>query len=245
MPHVTSPSPKKTLQQRWRAWDRAWRATWCNDLDAPGARTRAKFDMLVFDHGFLRALYSNAAQIAPQVFRSNQPSPKQLARWAKRGIKTVINLRGPSDWGSYLLEKEAAEALGLTLISLRLFSRQAPPRQAVLDLLNIYASAERPLLLHCKSGADRAGLGAALFVLSEGGTVDAAKAQLSLRYMHVRAAKTGVLLHFLNAYDEAHRATGVAFRDWVETEYDENAVTESFVPQGPASWIVDRLLQRE
>ena len=43
---------------------------------------------------FLRFFYHNQAEVAPGVFRSNQPSPDRLNTWAKSGIKTVINLRG-------------------------------------------------------------------------------------------------------------------------------------------------------
>ena len=34
---------------------------------------------------------------AVHLVRTNQPSPGQLAYWRKRGIKTVINLRGQRD----------------------------------------------------------------------------------------------------------------------------------------------------
>ncbi|MEO1550912.1 MAG: sulfur transferase domain-containing protein [Pseudomonadota bacterium] len=235
----------KTLQQRWRAWERSWRADWAHDLSAPGARARARFDMIAFDHGFLRTLYSNTAQIRPGVFRANQPSPARLHYWAKRGLKTVINLRGASDLGSFLLEEEAARDLGLTLINVRLFSRQAPPRDAILELLDVYDRAETPMLLHCKSGADRAGLGAAIYVLSQGGTVPEALAQLSLRFMHVRTAHTGILTHFIEVYARAQAQSGIGFRDWVTKQYDEAEVTNSFQPEGISAWVVDRVLRRE
>ena len=56
------------------------------------------------DHEILRALYHNQSKVAPGVYRSNQPSPNRIKTWAKKGIKTIINLRGASNQGSYLLE---------------------------------------------------------------------------------------------------------------------------------------------
>jgi len=57
------------------------------------------------------------------MYRENQPSPERIAVLAEEGIKTILNLRGPSPKGFYLLEKEACEAHGITLIDYRVYSR--------------------------------------------------------------------------------------------------------------------------
>ena len=63
---------------------------------------------------------------------------------------------------------------------------------------DLFNSIEKPALMHCKSGADRAGLMAALYVLIHcKKPVAEAMKQLSLRYLHVRQAKTGMLDSFL------------------------------------------------
>ena len=69
---------------------------------------------------------------------------------------------------------------------------------AARDLFN---TIEMPALMHCKSGADRAGLMAALYLLiHRKRPVAEAMQQLSFRYLHVRQAKTGMLDSFFEAY---------------------------------------------
>ena len=54
------------------------------------------------------------------------------------------------------------------------------------------------MVMHCKSGADRAGLMSALYlILNQNVSVDKAKNQLSFKYLHLKHAKTGILDAFL------------------------------------------------
>ncbi|WP_339950633.1 tyrosine-protein phosphatase, partial [uncultured Albimonas sp.] len=109
-----------------------------------------------------------------------------------------------------------------------------------------------PVLFHCKSGADRAGLMAALWmVLREGRSAAEASGQLSLRYGHLSRGPTGVLDRFF-AEATAAEARGVPFRQWIETEYDREAIETAHRVaarrswrQRLAGWITDRLLRRE
>jgi len=84
------------------------------DLNNPTDRKQAFRDLYWGDHGFLRLWFHNHHHIGGQMYRENQPSPKRIAEWAEMGIKTVINLRGASPKGFYLLEQEACAAHGLT-----------------------------------------------------------------------------------------------------------------------------------
>jgi hypothetical protein len=100
-------------------------------------------------------------------------------------------------------------------------------------------------LMHCKSGADRAGLMAALYVLihCKKPAAEAIK-QLSLRYLHVRQAKTGMLDSFFEAY-APYEAQGMAFFDWVDTIYDPQALHDEFMARPWAEKLVDGILRRE
>lgn len=216
------------------------------DLDDANNRARAAFDMVMFDHAFLRTWYRNMAEVVPGVWRSNQPSPKQLKMLADDGFATIINLRGPSEWGSYHLEKRSCEALGITLVDLRLYSRGAPHREAIFALDAVFREAKKPILMHCKAGADRAGLGAALYVLlTAGGSVEDALAQLSPRFGHFKAAKTGVLDYFLQEYQAFNALTPTPFLQWVEQHYDREQTEARFTSKRAASFVVDRILARE
>ncbi|EAR09039.1 hypothetical protein, partial [Reinekea blandensis] len=99
---------------------------WANGIQSRGQRWFAHIDANLGDHAFLRAFWSNLHPLTHSVWRSNQPSPRRIRRLARRGFRTIVNLRGPSRWGSYALEKEACEQSGLTLINHKMYSRRMP-----------------------------------------------------------------------------------------------------------------------
>ena len=111
------------------------------------------------DHGFLRAIYQNLHQISPDMYRSNQPSPAKVMKYAKElGLRTILNLRGESTKGYYLLEKEACEQAGITLIDFQVFSRDTPTREAVFAARDLFETIEYPALmpLQIRRGPGRA-----------------------------------------------------------------------------------------
>ena len=122
------------------------------------------------------------------VYRSNQPTPERLAdNQASYGIKTVLNLRGAApdeDW--YAEEKRATEALGMTLVDVPLSSTRELSDQELRQLAEVLRTADKPILIHCRSGSNRTGLASAIYLaaIEEVGT-DKAGQQLSLRYGHV------------------------------------------------------------
>lgn len=199
------------------------------DISTPEARRAAWWHFQLNDHAFLRLWWTNLDQIAPGVWRSNQPSPGRLADWARRlGLKTVVNLRGSPQEGFYLFEVEATEALGLTRIDLNFSARSAPYDYQLLELLDVLEGMQKPALIHCKSGADRTGLAAALYLLVvEGRPLAEALEQLSLRYMHLSKSKTGIMDEILLCYGE--EARGRSFRQWVIEDYDRERMGQSLV----------------
>ena len=167
--------------------------------------------MLIFDHGLLRKAWRNPHEIDAGVWRSNQPDPAMIRRLAARGFKAILNLRGETECGSYLLEREACRAAGIELVDFKLTSRRLPSREEILALDAIFARLPRPFLMHCKSGADRAGFAAALYLmLHKGLSPEEAQRQLSWRYLHLRGGATGVM-HFLL---ERFAAEDAAERRW-------------------------------
>lgn len=215
-------------------------------LDTASGRLRAWADALFVDHGVLRLAWRNRAVVEEgRLYRANQPLPFQLAAEARRGIRTVINLRGVRDCGSDALEREACAKLGLALIDAPFESRGAPHKDRLLRLAALFETIAYPALIHCKSGADRAGLVAAVYLLLRGRPVAEAKAQLSLRFGHIRAGRTGILDAFLEAYERAHRESAIGFLDWVRGPYDEEALRRSFRAGRAGTVLTDRLLRRE
>ena len=217
------------------------------DLSTGSGRLRAWVSALAVDHGVLRILWRNRAWVVPGVLaRSNQPLPWQVGAEARAGIRTVINLRGrrPS-CGSDVLAREACARAGLAMVDAPFESRGAPHRDRLLRLAGLFESIEYPALIHCKSGADRAGLVAAVFLLLRGAAPEAAAAQLSWRFGHVKSGRTGILDLFLARYAEARAATGIGFLDWVREVYDEAALRQEFRAGRVGSLVTDRLLRRE
>lgn len=217
------------------------------DLATPHGRRRARAELVWGDHGFLRARFSNLHRISPEMWRSNQPSPERIARHARvLGLKTIINLRGAGGKGYYLLEKEACARHGVELVDFQFFSREAPSASAVLDARDLFDRIAYPALMHCKSGADRAGVAAALYMhFRRGEPIEQAREQLSMRYLHIRAGKTGVLDHFFEVYLRDAAPRGLGFADWVAVEYDPAAVKAEFLRGWRAKFRIDQLLRRE
>src|SRR5258708_18654708 len=141
------------------------------EVTTPAGRLRTYLDYLWNDHAYLRLGFSNAHWISDELVRANQPWPHQLAAWKARGIRTVVNLRGGFDASFYALETDVCRRLGLTLIDFTVTSREAPSREQVLGAKRLFETIAYPALIHCKSGADRAGI-------------------MSVLYMHFRTGRT-------------------------------------------------------
>ena len=213
---------------RLRARERRLRKAHGLDLADPSDRRRAWLSYQFLDHAILRHLWTNFAPVAPGVFRSNHPTHANFVRYKAMGIRTVLNLRGAARHARYLFEEESCAALGLTLVSVGLSARKAPDRAQVLALFDLLRSVERPVLLHCKSGADRAGFASALYLLSIGRPMSEARQQLSPRFLHFRHTKTGILDHILDLYDADRRDSGIGIEEWFATAYDATAAQAGF-----------------
>ena len=139
-------SHRRDLSRRpLKRWQRRWKDGWTHDLEAPGARRNAHIDMWVFDHGLLRLGWRNLHEVAPGVWRGNQPGPRQIRRMAEHGLRSILNLRGATEFGSYLLERETCTAVGVRLYDLKSSSRHPPSREWI-DRLNEYDVPHAPVM---------------------------------------------------------------------------------------------------
>jgi len=217
------------------------------DLTSPAGRRAALLNSLLKDHAILRQGWRNWGVVVPgRVFRSNHPSPWQLRDAARRlGLRTVINLRGErADCGSDALSRAEAHRLGLIHVDAPFESRGAPHRDRILRLAGIFEAMEEPVLLHCKSGADRTGLAAGILLILRGGTGAEALGQLHWRHGHVAASRTGILDAFFRLYIREVEGR-VSFLDWVRDGYDEAGLRATFASRPWADRLVDGILRRE
>ncbi len=216
------------------------------DLGTVKGRTVAWIDALFIDHAVFRLVWGNLAPVIPgKVYRCNHPTPHRLRRMARRlGLRTLINLRGRTRSGSDALSREAARGLSLDFHDMAFESRGAPQRDRILRLHQIYQTMRMPAIMHCKSGADRAGLAAGLMVLFEGGSAADALRHLSWRFGHIRQARTGILDAFFLRYQREGEGRK-PFLDWLRDDYDEAALRRDFHANGLASFVNDWVLAHE
>ncbi len=197
--------------------------------DSPENRRKAQIYMLWFDHEVLRKRWTNLHQIAPGVFRSNQPTFERLEALKQQGIEDIVNLRGKSDAAHYLVEEDRCQSLGLRIHSIELNARSVPDKQHLKDLIELFRTLNGPFMMHCKSGSDRAGLASVIYLVTQKGEpLSKAKRMLSLRFLHLKLTKTGVLDYMLHQYKKSFERSGIQFEQWLETEYEPQAINQQW-----------------
>jgi protein tyrosine/serine phosphatase len=197
------------------------------------------------DHGIFRLAYLNAHRLGDRAWRSAQPAPHNIRAFARLGIRTIVNLRGRRCRGSYELERGACERHRIALVDFRVSSRKAPTQESIRAVRELFARVEYPVLIHCKSGADRTGLVSVLYrILQEREPVDSASRELSLHYGHLHGSDAGILDAFFARYIEDSRSRPMSFLDWVENVYDADDLTRTFRARRRTGKAADRLLRR-
>lgn len=164
--------------------------------------------------------------IEGKMFRSAQLDADDLeARAAEVGLASVLSVRGVRPHKAwYVAEQSVGEKLGLKMITVTLSADRMPSRQRLQRLVHALDTAPRPLLLHCQAGVERSGLAAAIAVLLDGQSVEAARGHFSLRYgFHPWLSRTN-LPQVLDRYERwlaeaGIESSGDAFRGWVDDSY--------------------------
>jgi protein tyrosine/serine phosphatase len=138
--------------------------------------------------GFLQLTGNFNAVVPGEFYRSAQLTPAQLSEYAGAyKIRTVINLRGDNKgrlW--YDAEVKESDHLGIAHVDFGMSARQELTQAQAIALIALMEKAAKPLLIHCKDGADRAGLASALYLaVVKRADPKVAEAQLSFRYGHI------------------------------------------------------------
>ncbi len=165
----------------------------------------------------LAAACTGFRQEANGVFRAPQTGEEATARRiAAHGIRTVVCLRG--DGPESAPSARAALAAGAAFVRVPMSATQRPAPATLLTLWDVAATAERPLLLHCRAGVDRTGLASAILALHDSGDLAAARAQLAfVPYGHVAWSATGAMDEVLDRYAPYHGR--MEFPAWVVDVY--------------------------
>ncbi|AKK20428.1 dual specificity protein phosphatase family protein [Candidatus Liberibacter africanus] len=130
--------------------------------------------------------------VPEEVYRSAQPNSVFIKyMWKEHCLKSILNLRGKNDTPWYEEEKNTAKNLGIELIDFPISATKELNKKEIKQLISIFHKAPKPLLIHCKSGADRTGLASALYLYFISKYPEQkARSQLSLLYGHIAFLNT-------------------------------------------------------
>jgi protein tyrosine phosphatase (PTP) superfamily phosphohydrolase (DUF442 family) len=192
------------------------------------------------------ALSNRHTVIPGRVYRCAQPTADDLRELAaQHGIRTVINLRGYSpefDW--YVAEAAATRDLRLTQEDIPLSANRLPDPAEVRRLIAVLDTTEYPVLIHCKRGADRTGLAAAMVrLLYTSDTLAQARRQLWPRYGHFEFGRTAAMDDFFDRYEAWLAGTEHAperFRQWATSVYTPGPAVSELTWLDPVPLTVDK-----
>jgi len=134
-----------------------------------------------------------------EAYRSAQLDRDELKFYIRNfAIRSIINLKGKAvDGPMYDEEIATCRDMGVRHYDLGLSAGKKPSSHEIEKLLKLFRIAPRPVLIHCRAGADRSGLAAALWkVVIDGAPKSVARDQLSIRYGHMPFRPTQVLDQF-------------------------------------------------
>jgi len=219
------------------------------NLDTLWGRAWAWLYAMFVEHNFTNLIRFNFHRISDEAYRSSQPTMWQLRREVKRrGIKTIINLKGANPGSAYYaFEKAQCARLGITLVDIEIYSRGIPEGSRIRRAQKVFASVKYPIWIHCKAGGDRAGIYSTLYQYFRQHIPIAQTDQLRLwpfgHIKHSNAGKFDFYLEQFLAYQSEHPEA--EFLDWAERIADREQIARDFKPSGLASFINDVVLRRE
>ena len=110
----------------------------------------------------------NFHQVNERIYRGAQPKREGWHSLAKLGVKTVIDLR-PDSEHSCQAEKRVAEASGMHYVNIPFSGMAAPSDEKISKMLALLNSADGPVFVHCRRGADRTGVVMACYRIAHDG----------------------------------------------------------------------------
>lgn len=182
------------------------------------------FFMIALVYWLSNFLTSNFHVVIPgQLYRSAQLTPQELADVVREHhIRSIINLRGihPADrW--YRDELIVAKRYALQHSDVALHPHVLPSRETLRELVGILQGAPPPILVHCREGADRTGLVAAMGVIVLGEPRPTlARRQVTWYYNVLSSTTVGyqLLRNYFAWLKRVHRPYGKAsFLEWMHS----------------------------
>ena len=153
-------------------------------------------------------LYGNFHQVDKSFYRSAQlfgfNMPHYLEKYA---IHTVINLRGKRpEKAWYRDELHYCQEHNISHYDIKLDAKKQPSLSQMDALVKLMRKAKKPILVHCRMGADRTSLATALYLFDHNRTKEAYDA-ISILYGHFPwlGSKTVAMDRAFESYVKAKR----------------------------------------
>ena len=200
------------------------------------------FKIITEEHNFINLFWTNLSKVDEGVYRSAQLTPWKLKKLIKKyNLKTVINLRGNNKNYLYQKEREICEKMGVEYYTISLLSRSPHKirKEELEKLIFLLQNAKKPLLFHCKAGADRSGFTAVLYhILNGKDKFEAIRKELKLKYGYLSFSKAGRIKKLFELYDEKED-----FLDWFVK--NREIIEKNYKSNKLADFLYDKILKRE
>lgn len=190
----------------------------------PGLVRLARVLPMVLAAAVLGGCYNFHTVKEDRLYRAAQPMKEDLTAMVRHhNIRTVFRLNGYSA-GQFWYDEgaEAAKECGVNFVQIGISATRFPTRTELVMIWEVLETAEYPMLIHCREGADRTGLVAAMSVLCDGGSMAEARDQLRMiPYGHMAMFGTESIDHTLDMYEPWFGV--LTFGEWAARYYEQPA----------------------
>ena len=194
---------------------------------------------LLEEHNFINLFWFNFHKIDNQIYRSAQLTPWKLKKIInKYGIKTVINLRDRDNY-MYQIEKEICLQNGIKYKCVGLYSRTPNSIYKLKELQDVLLNSPKPILIHCKAGADRTGFAAVFWHIINNKDIKwAINKELRLKYGYIALSKAGLVKEIFTKFSKSNE------KDFIKW-YEKEGQFVTYNGKNFINFIYDRILKRE
>lgn len=138
----------------------------------------------LFSGGFYKIYPNFHTVVQEEFYRSGRLNKRELEQIVRvNGIKTIINIK---EGGDYLSKTEYSFCQNNNIDYVNVPLGMKPDKEDINLVMSTVLHAKKPVLVHCRVGADRTGLISAIYLTNSGVDAKEAKKQLSIRYLHLQ-----------------------------------------------------------